>query len=122
MLFSATLTRDPAAIASLKLQNPQYLIVQSTAANDAESFALPDQLAERYVVTLASLKPLVLIHLLQECRTAGLVFTKSVDSVSRLVQLLSTYGGKSVKGYTSDMKPSERKAILAEFSAGKVDL
>ncbi|ORX40806.1 P-loop containing nucleoside triphosphate hydrolase protein [Kockovaella imperatae] len=121
LLFSATLTRDPAAIASLKLHNPQYLIVQSIKSNDTNTFSLPDTLSERYIVTLATLKPLVLIHLLHQCGSGGLVFCKSVDSVTRLVHLLTAYGQKSVQGYTSDMKTAERKALLADFSSGKVD-
>jgi ATP-dependent RNA helicase DDX51/DBP6 len=62
----------------------------------------------------------------------ALVFVKSVDSVGRLVSLLTAFEAaydvaekKSkvvVKGYTSDMKPGERKAVLADFTAGKIDL
>lgn len=135
-MFSATLTRDPAAIASLNLQDPQYFIVQESEYLDTtigESFALPATLTERYLALPPQLKPLNLIHLLhsEEYRVrGGLVFTKSVESVSRLVSLLMAfeeeYGEKSdavvVKGYTSDMKPAERQRILSAFVKGDVDL
>lgn len=80
-----------------------------------------------------ALKPLNLVHLCHNMGVrGGLVFVKSVESVGRLVALLTAFedaynGGEkkkkvSVKGYTSDMKPGERKAALADFTAGKIDL
>lgn len=75
-----------------------------------------------------ALKPLNLIHLIHhpEWKVRGLIFVKSVESVGRLVNLLSAfeenYGGEKVvvKGYTSEMKPSERKKLLTPFSEGIV--
>jgi len=137
LLFSATLTRDPAAIASLALRNPQYFIVQHSdqsalSLTPSETFALPETLTEKYLVVPPALKPLNLVHLCHHMGVrSGLVFVKSVESVGRLVSLLSAFeeayeGEKKrkivVKGYTSDMKPGARKAVLADFTAGKIDL
>ena len=56
-----------------------------------------------------------------------MVFTKSVESATRLVQLLNGFeevrkSGVVVKGYTSEMKPVERKRLLADFAKGSVHL
>lgn len=82
------------------------------------------------IVLDAAVKPLNLIHLVHHPDhnvKSALVFTKSVESVNRLVKLLSlfeeAYGGQVVvKGYTSEMKSGERKRVLAEFAEGKVHL
>ena len=95
-----------------------------------ESFALPSTLQERYLALPPALKPLNLIHLLHDAAYSvrgGLVFTKSVENVTRLVSLLDKFekeykGGLVVKGYTSDMRSGERKALLASFTEGKIDL
>lgn len=76
-----------------------------------------------------ALKPLNLIHLLYQfgVRTA-LVFTKSVDAAMRLETLLTFFmeawtGEKLVvRSYTAEMKAGERKKVMDEFGAGKVDL
>ncbi|ORY28038.1 P-loop containing nucleoside triphosphate hydrolase protein [Naematelia encephala] len=135
LLFSATLTRDPSSIASLHLRNPKYHIVQSSssvpdAAAVGESFALPSTLTERMVILPPAVKPLNLIHLIhhEAYRVRGLIFVKSVESVGRLVHLLEYFeeawtGDKVVvKGYTSEMKAGERKKLLDDFAAGRVDL
>ena len=78
-----------------------------------------------------ALKPLNLIHLIHHSEygvRGGLIFTKSVESASRLVRLLEYFEEAwleervVVRGYTSEMKPAERKRLLAEFAEGKVTL
>lgn len=77
-----------------------------------------------------ALKPMALIHLIHSPEynvRSALVFTKSVESATRLVQLLTTYeeisgGDIVVKSYTSEMKPGERKRLLADFAKGSVHL
>jgi ATP-dependent RNA helicase DDX51/DBP6 len=96
----------------------------------SESFALPSTLSEKYLVVPPQLKPLNLVHLCHALGVSnGLVFTKSVESVGRLVALLNffeeSYAAKKrvvIRGYTAEMKPGERKAVLADFVAGKVHL
>lgn len=138
LLFSATLTRDPAKVAALDLSSPQYYVVQSTsnplsATAVGSSFALPSELTERMLILPPALKPLNLIHLLhapQFNATPALVFTKSVEAATRLVKLLEFFedafiGGNkrvTVRGYTRDMAPAERKRLLKDFSNGKVDV
>lgn len=134
LLFSATLTRDPAKVAALDLSSPRYFIVSSSsnpsAAALGSSFALPAELSERVLILPPALKPLNLIHLLHSfSATPALVFTKSVEAATRLVKLLSFFedayvGDKklSVKGYTRDMGVSERKKLLSDFGNGQVDV
>jgi ATP-dependent RNA helicase DDX51/DBP6 len=147
------LTRDPAAIASLNLNDPKYTIITSTnpLTHDPEEnpsnevtdpsllgtqFTLPQTLSEKYLVVPPQHKPLHLIHLLHcpEYSMSGgiLVFTKSVESVGRLVRLLEEFekvysagtGAKPtvVRGYSGDMKGMERKNLLADFSSGKINM
>jgi ATP-dependent RNA helicase DDX51/DBP6 len=136
LLFSATLTRDPAKVASLDLASPRYFIVQSsanplTAAAVGSSFALPAELVEKVLILPPAVKPLNLIHLLHGFgATPALVFTKSVEAATRLVSLLTFFedayigGGKRlvVRGYTRDMGSAERKRLLADFADSKVDV
>jgi ATP-dependent RNA helicase DDX51/DBP6 len=141
------LTRDPAAIASLNLNSPHYTIITSDhpslpdagtsdIVNDLKNtdpsllgtqFALPQTLSEKYLV----LPPL---HSNVYGLQGGvLVFTKSVESVGRLVRLTDEFeavyakGSKSkhkitVRGYTGDLKPGERKALLADFAEGNINM
>lgn len=135
LLFSATLTRDPAKVAALDLHDPEYYVVQSasipqTAVSIGEQFSLPSELSEKMAILDPALKPLALIHLIHHPEymvRSALVFTKSVESATRLVQLLNGFeevmgGGVVVRSYTSEMKPAERKRLLAEFSKGSVHL
>lgn len=140
LLFSATLTRDPASIAALHLRDPQYYIVRTSdtagptapqqdnfAVDFGESFALPASLTERSLILPPALKPLNLIHLLHhpewQVRRA-LVFTKSVESADRLVHLLTLfeeeYEKKAkkrvvVSKYAGDLAPTRRRTLLDSF-------
>jgi ATP-dependent RNA helicase DDX51/DBP6 len=129
------LTRDPAKVAALDLHNPEYYVVQSstlpqTAVSIGEQFSLPAGLAEKMIVVEPALKALVLIHLIHHPEykvRSALVFTKSVESATRLVQLLEAFEqvnktGVVVKTYTSEMKPAERKKMLADFAKGDIHL
>jgi ATP-dependent RNA helicase DDX51/DBP6 len=78
-----------------------------------------------------ALKPLNLIYLVHhpEHKVRGaLVFAKSVESAARLVKLLEFFEEAwveekvVVRGYTSEMKPAERKRLLGEFAEGEVHL
>ncbi|OZJ03692.1 hypothetical protein BZG36_03492, partial [Bifiguratus adelaidae] len=151
LLFSATLTKNPAKIASLHLQNPQYISVVSvdtaktTDAVDETvktKYALPSTLKEYYVVCETEQKPLHLIHLLRtKTITSALCFTRSVESTRRLNLLLQLFNERwerehvHQKGtvtqpssrieaaeYSSDLSQSQRKSILSQFKRGKLNL
>jgi ATP-dependent RNA helicase DDX51/DBP6 len=101
-----------------------------TAVSIGEQFSLPDGLDEKMVVVDPALKALVLIYLIHHAEyqvKSALVFTKSVESATRLVQLLDAFEEVNrteivVKTYTSEMKPGERKRLLSEFAKGNIHL
>lgn len=145
LLFSATLTRDPARIAALGLRDPKYFVVQGASAEveneetegpslGIEEFTMPAGLKEYYITTSTMQKPLVFFHLIRsrEIKNA-LVFTKSANSTSRLEKLfqyleeaycnMKPGSRKSIiQAYSSDLAPSERKTILERFKKQEIDM
>ncbi|KZT73162.1 DEAD-domain-containing protein [Daedalea quercina L-15889] len=142
LLFSATLTRDPAKIAALNLREPKYFVVQGQRRHGnsengeegvldfvMEKFSMPATLTEHMLVCSSAEKPLMLFHLVHAHEVVNaLVFTKSAESTTRLVKLfeffeaaLSAERGRPgttanvARAYSSDLSPSERKAILEQF-------
>lgn len=145
LLFSATLTRDPAKIVALDLRNALFVSVEDAETGqkegDAEqpkdwqdSFALPSTLKEHIMVMPTSEKPLHLLHLLYTSEIPLrqiLCFTKSVESAKRLVKLLEYVEesrkkrGKfslTVREYSGDLRSGQRAKILEEFKQGSVDV
>lgn len=131
LLFSATLTRDPAKLGALNLRSPQYVSVGDGAME--ERFAFPPLLHEHMIVTDAASKVLRLISLLHDrphVRQA-LCFTKSVEAANRLVRLLSFFEERwamkngseplTVRFYSSDLSPQQRMQMLRDFRTGAVD-
>lgn len=95
LLFSATLTRNPAKIASLQLSDPQYVAVQDGGNEDGEDkqkYTTPAGLTEHMIVCDTSEKPLMVLHLLHHRKVrSALCFTKSVESAHRLYKLIQLY-------------------------------
>ncbi|KAI0649271.1 DEAD-domain-containing protein [Trametes meyenii] len=145
LLFSATLTRDPAKIAALGLREPKYIVVQGRKhAPESkeegvpdfvmEKFTMPATLTEHMLVCESATKPLMLFHLVHARGVANaLVFTKSAESTTRLVRLFEFFeaalhtadsDGKPVvaRAYSSDLAPAERKAILEQFKNQEINI
>ncbi|RIA93551.1 P-loop containing nucleoside triphosphate hydrolase protein [Glomus cerebriforme] len=145
LLFSATLTRNPAKIASLRLINPQYISVQSLNKDEAETkYTIPTTLKEFMIITSSSLKPLMVLHLLYNLHiSSALCFTKSVDSAHRLARLIQLFDNSNLRKsiqenstlntviptesiiaaeYSSDLSNDERKNILNKFKRGDIRL
>ncbi|KAI0714463.1 P-loop containing nucleoside triphosphate hydrolase protein [Cerioporus squamosus] len=148
LLFSATLTRDPAKISALGLRQPKYIVVQSpkttgTASKEEgmldfvmEKFTMPATLTEHMLVCESAIKPLMFFQLVHSQNvTNALVFTKSAESTTRLVRLLEFFEaalqksqvaepGKVIvaRAYSSDLSPSERKAILEQFKNQEIHI
>ncbi|GJJ73879.1 ATP-dependent RNA helicase DDX51/DBP6 [Entomortierella parvispora] len=94
LLFSATLTRNPAKIASLQLSDPQYVAVQEVgeAGEEKQKYTTPAGLTEHMIVCETSEKPLMVLHLLHHLQVrSALCFTKSVESAHRLYKLIQLY-------------------------------
>ena len=143
LLFSATMTRDPAQVAALKLRNPIYVSVRSRVDGDAldanergeetqqEEFSIPDTLKEHMIVTTSMEKPLVLLSLLHRSEAPlrqVLCFTKSVESAARLAKLIDLFSAispstsLSVAHYSSDLSRGERTRVLHALRRGEMDV
>lgn len=138
LLFSATLTRDPAKMGALQLRRPHFIRVRDTALDDdatQERFTLPVGLAQHMMVTPSSEKVLRLLHLLHkddEPVRHALCFTKSVEAAGRLVDLLCFFetawaqasgaAPLQVRLYSSDLSTSERKSMLKRFQNNEIDV
>lgn len=149
LLFSATLTRDPAKILALQLRNATFISVEDEESRDQdqwgsgkdgfidrqESFALPATLGEHMIVSKAETKPLDFLYLLYSpdyhIRQA-LCFTKSIENAAKLVKLIEMFEhGKNeeetkdrivAKEYSSDLNGAQRNRILQDFNLKKIDI
>ncbi|KAL9554472.1 hypothetical protein MBANPS3_002802 [Mucor bainieri] len=131
LLFSATLTKNPAKIAELHLNEPEYISVQNEDGSEAkQEFTTPEGLKEFMTVCPTDKKPLMVIYLLHQMGLkSGLCFTKSVESTQRLFTLIEAYESTQpedkrirVKEYSSDLNPVQRKQMLKQFKQGNIDL
>ncbi|KAL0574239.1 ATP-dependent RNA helicase dbp6 [Marasmius crinis-equi] len=144
LLFSATLTRDPAKLASLELKDPKYFVVHRRPERNngldnsvldvvTERFTFPETLKEHMVVCETAKKPLILFHLVHQNQISNaLIFTKSAESTARLVQLfdffeksLTTSGNTPsvvIRAYSSDLGAAERKSILQKFKDQEIQI
>ncbi|KAI9594720.1 P-loop containing nucleoside triphosphate hydrolase protein [Syncephalis fuscata] len=141
LLFSATLTRNPEKIASLRLVNPSYIAVQSSHEKNSERYITPATLKEHYLVCRTTEKPLMVIHFVKLFQLTGtLCFTKSIDSANRLSRLLEIYQQQQQQQkkdtedcamdvetdvrlsaeYSSDLSVSERATVMRQFRQGKI--
>jgi ATP-dependent RNA helicase DDX51/DBP6 len=125
LLFSATLSTNPAKLAKLQLYHPQFICVQ----DHGESMAtLPSTLREEHVVVEKVDKPLLILYLVQKLKLSGvLLFVKSVSSASRLAILLQSCCERlksdiTVKTIHSDMNMESRRTVMKEFMDGKLDI
>ncbi|ORZ13085.1 P-loop containing nucleoside triphosphate hydrolase protein [Absidia repens] len=129
LLFSATLTKNPGKIAGLHLTDPEYISVQRQGDDTNQpQYTTPAGLKEFMMVCASDKKPLTVIYLLKQLNIkSGLCFTKSVESTRQLKMLLNGYGKQTgmklnVVEYSSDLKSSQRKALLQQFKEGEIDL
>ncbi|KAJ1874514.1 ATP-dependent RNA helicase dbp6 [Coemansia sp. RSA 486] len=139
LLFSATLTADPAKLARLKLVRPLYIAVTHNGSVDADghsaTYTFPSTLSEFFSICPDGKKPLWLMYMLWEkivCR--GICFTKSLETAHRLAQLLQAWsdsvpadewpGGSKilVAEYSSDIPHAERVRIMRLFKNGEINM
>jgi ATP-dependent RNA helicase DDX51/DBP6 len=138
LILSATLTRHPAKLHSLRLHRPLHL--HAATADDlagggsGKRFSLPTTLTERVAVVPPGGKPLALILELKahfgsggsgEGNTAAggvIVFAATVETSHRLARVLQLYGGLAVSEYSARLKPEERRGALAHLADGSVQV
>ncbi|KAJ2786201.1 ATP-dependent RNA helicase dbp6 [Coemansia javaensis] len=132
LLFSATLTQNPAKLARLRLARPLYISVTGKGAGG--TYAFPPTLDEFYATCPQDEKPLWLIYLLWERRIrGGVCFTKSLEAAHRLAQVVQTWAAVVPDGswpgekivvaeYSSDLPPAQRAQTMRLFKQGKISL
>ncbi|KAJ3146520.1 ATP-dependent RNA helicase dbp6 [Geranomyces variabilis] len=135
LLFSATLTRNPAKIASLHLYNPTYVAVvgsdgnpsaenslPAAAAGEDARYTAPSTLEERMIVCAsAGDKPLSLLHILYNLEPSGggvLVFTKSVEAAHRLAALIQIFD-RARKGLAEPDSSSSQSSSDSDSDHGE---
>jgi ATP-dependent RNA helicase DDX51/DBP6 len=85
------------------------------------------------IISDSTQKPLIFFHLVHALNvTNALVFTKSAESTTRLVQLFDFFENErtqsndlsplTVRAYSSDLPVNERKAILGQFKDQKIHM
>ena len=132
-LVSATLTRDPQKLATLRLVNPKHFDVHQLNTKGekggSKKYSMPRELDEYTVECTAEQKPIVALALILErlqqqqdtatSRSIVAVFTASLDSTHRLARLLQLlwvsagYGDpKSVVEFSSALTQKERSALM----------
>ncbi|KAJ1982814.1 ATP-dependent RNA helicase dbp6 [Dimargaris verticillata] len=147
LLFSATLTTDPAQIASLRLVDPHYISVRDTemptplageaAATMDEQYTLPPTLTQHLLTVTAEEKPLLVLYLLHtRAIRSALCFTRSVETAHRLYQLVALINqllterlvapDAALSPTAMDLEPSSdsatngqmpRKLVIGEYSS-----
>lgn len=137
LLFSATLSQDPEKLTRLGLFQPRLFtsVVSSTQASQAldeaaadgrfvGKYTTPAELSEHTLTCPSSLKPLAVHHLVSAMgykRT--LCFTSSLAATHRLQLLLRHLPGDvRVAECSSRVDKASRRRLLADFSAGRVDV
>ncbi|RKP33777.1 P-loop containing nucleoside triphosphate hydrolase protein [Dimargaris cristalligena] len=149
LLFSATLSDNPAILAALKLYSPQYICIRddSLATEDGNlanprQITVPPTLKEYTLVSDSDTKPLALVYLMYHLQLGTtLCFTRSVEAAHRLFQVLDAFNriytaerqkqqqpdGPEFKPFTlaeysSDLHPSERERLRDQFARGEIQL
>ncbi|ORX58450.1 hypothetical protein BCR36DRAFT_580063 [Piromyces finnis] len=139
LLFSATLTRNPAKIASLQLFNPTYISVSTIVSNDGSvntneetlidtEYVIPPELHEFMMVCKDSgQKPLALFHLLFNIKIKNaLCFTNSRESahrLGRLIDIFSKLWEKKIKSEEDGMEEdSEFKPVVTAVISSEMPL
>lgn len=137
LLFSATLTTNPAKISPLNLYRPVYVTVRSDESNDQEmvlDLVTPETLKETMIVFNGAeeLKPAVLVEVLEDIlpgmvgdgeKGRILCFTKSVASTQRLTKLLAVMRPElKVAAFHGTLSDTDRSRLLEEFATERIQV
>ncbi len=136
ILVSATLTQNPAKIASLSLVNPVHFNAEGMVGeagvevaedSNVEKYVTPERLKEYLIMCNSGEKPLLLIWLLNQFKKKGeqtIIFTASVTATHRLRRLLEIYGGEwgKLREYSATLSQRDRTAILREMRSKEISI
>eukprot|EP00761_Pharyngomonas_kirbyi_P003451 gb/GECH01003455.1/.p1 GENE.gb/GECH01003455.1/~~gb/GECH01003455.1/.p1 ORF type:complete len:933 (+),score=238.12 gb/GECH01003455.1/:1-2799(+) len=122
MLFSATMTNNPEQLAKLNLRFPQFFSFRDELSSH-KRYVLPSSLRQHVLLCHTEHKPLAIIYLLEQRRiTRSLCFTANLAATHRLYRMLELLGDYRVAEYSSHMSHPQRRAVVEDFSAGRLDL
>ncbi|XP_071796140.1 ATP-dependent RNA helicase DDX51-like [Asterias amurensis] len=141
LLFSATLSQNPEKLTQLNLFQPRLITSVVTSKNRRKQkqvdgqealeergefvgkFTTPFGLKERYIQCTPGEKPLVVLHLIQSLKLSQILcFANTIESTHRLYHLLKLIGGIEVAEFSSNQTAGQRRQILKQFKAGKIEL
>jgi ATP-dependent RNA helicase DDX51/DBP6 len=123
--------------AMAKYSLPAGLKVLVSSSRHVHFLMFAPNYKEHLITCEPSQKPLMLMHLIHNCSLSNaLVFTKSTESTTRLVKLVEffedawaedTSGSEPrkrtvVHAYSSDLKITDRKAILQKFKTQDIQM
>eukprot|EP00116_Pleurobrachia_bachei_P002819 sb/3463081/ len=114
LLFSATITHNPAKLAPLQLHRPVMY-------NCGGKYTLPSTLQQHVVRCKLEDKALVLIHLVQQLKHV-LCFTGSVDTAHRLALLAEEFPDITVSEFSSSLSLPQRSRVVRDFASNKTNL
>lgn len=141
LLFSATLTKNPAKIAPLQLYRPKYFQVRTINEEDPQNeknnintgtgssqLMTPESLKElAVVINEAEMKPAALFEILTQIlpqpATRILCFTRSVDSTNRLTKLLLTaLPNIKIACFHGSLTDAARQKLLKQFESEEINI
>ncbi|KAF8766582.1 ATP-dependent RNA helicase DDX51 like protein [Argiope bruennichi] len=123
LLYSATLSHDPEKLHTLSLYKPKLFTTEAKSEGWIGKCSIPENLTLYYTVCKSDTKPLVLCHFIKKNQFKKvLCFMDSIERAQRLHYILEEMGILRVREISSVNRPVQRKIILEQFSAGKLDL
>lgn len=139
LLFSATLSQNPEKLQQLELFQPKLftsVIIQSPmelAQNEPSAlldksdllgkYVTPTELSEQFIECEASVKPLLLLHLLHNRGLRQvLCFVNTQKAAHRLFLLIQQFGGITAHEAFSSVHVKKRNRILKYLASGKTDI
>eukprot|EP01100_Stratorugosa_tubuloviscum_P008090 TRINITY_DN3364_c0_g1_i1.p1 TRINITY_DN3364_c0_g1~~TRINITY_DN3364_c0_g1_i1.p1 ORF type:complete len:589 (-),score=248.23 TRINITY_DN3364_c0_g1_i1:58-1644(-) len=118
LLFSATLTSNPAKLATVKLNNPRFFTAASIC-----SFIMPKNLLEYQVLCKEDQKFLAILFLLHKNQfNQCICFCSSIESTTKLYLNLRYFMADTIAEFSGSLTQSERDEIMKNFKAGKIKI
>ncbi|HKA70839.1 MAG TPA: DEAD/DEAH box helicase [Xanthobacteraceae bacterium] len=113
LLFSATMPREVAALASQMLRDPAQVAVTPVAST-------AERIAQRIIHTERAAKPALLVEVLKaETIDRALVFTRTKHGADKVARGLG-HAGIAAQAIHGNKSQGQRERALADFRAGRV--
>lgn len=122
IILSASLTKRPAQLLHLHLNNP--VLIQLTMGDQVESQHFPDTLSHNFMVVPGKRKPLALAYLLKTvlCGKRILCFVNSTASAQRLARFITELGSVECSFITAETDKTQSEKILHDFESNPASM